>query len=254
MFPGRRVVAYYGSPLTASLGVLGEQGPAATAERMKTDLIGYDADGSTVLPAFEIITTVASSAPGQDGDYSDELSMETLRPWLDFARDHGVYVLLDLQPGRSDFLSQAKRYEEALRLPYVGLALDPEWRLGPDQLPLDQIGSVDASEVNLVADWLAGIVRDDVLPQKLFVVHQFKLSMITDRDQLVVPDELAYVIQMDGQGPQATKRATWDAVTAGTSAAGYEWGWKNFFDEDEPTATAAQVLALRPNPVYVSFQ
>ena len=41
-----------------------------------------------------------------------------------------MYVVLDLQPGRTDFLTQAKRYEPLLALPHVGLALDPEWRLG----------------------------------------------------------------------------------------------------------------------------
>jgi len=32
------------------------------------------------------------------------------------------------------FLDQAKRYAPLLRMPNVGLALDPEWRLGPGQL------------------------------------------------------------------------------------------------------------------------
>ena len=74
---------------------------------------------------------------------------------------NGVYVILDLQPGRTDFLTQAKRYEEFLRLPHVGLALDSEWRLEPNQVHLRQIGSVDAAEINTVVDWLAALVRED---------------------------------------------------------------------------------------------
>ena len=42
-----------------------------------------------------------------------------------------MYVVLDLQPGYTDFLAQAQRYEEFLAQPHVGLALDPEWRLAP---------------------------------------------------------------------------------------------------------------------------
>ncbi|OUD85835.1 hypothetical protein BC477_15610 [Clavibacter michiganensis subsp. michiganensis] len=42
-----------------------------------------------------------------------------------------------------------------LAQPGVGLALDPEWRLGPDQVPLKQIGSVSAAEVDATTDWLA---------------------------------------------------------------------------------------------------
>ncbi|WP_414172529.1 hypothetical protein [Clavibacter tessellarius] len=92
--------------------------------------------------------------------------------------------MIDLQPGRTDFLTQAKRYESVLAQPGVGLALDPEWRLGPDQVPLKQIGSVSAAEVDATTDWLAGLVRDRGLPQKMLVLHQFRLSMITDRASL----------------------------------------------------------------------
>jgi hypothetical protein len=207
-----------------------------------------------VMPAFEIIATIASSLAGRDGDYSAEMGVEDLEPWVDAAAELGVYVILDLQPGRSDFLSQARAYESLLRHPHVGLALDPEWRLGPNQVHLRQIGTVDASEINAVAEWLAGIVREEALPQKLFLLHQFRFSMITNRDDLVTPPELAVVVQMDGQGPLPTKYETWAALTAGTEDTGWYWGWKNFFDEDSPMATPDQVLDLDPVVVYVSFQ
>ena len=86
-----------------------------------------------VIPAFEIITTVASSEAGADGDYSFESSLDHMRPWVDAAAAAGHYVILDLQPGYTDFLTQAKRYEELLAQPHVGLALDPEWRLAPGE-------------------------------------------------------------------------------------------------------------------------
>ncbi|HSL26999.1 MAG TPA: hypothetical protein VLA54_12015 [Acidimicrobiia bacterium] len=104
--------------------------------------------------------------------------------------------------------------------------------------------------------WLAGIVREENLPQKFFLLHQFRLDMITNRSQVATPAELAVVIQMDGQGPLSTKYDTWAALIAGTADAGFSWGWKNFYDEDTPRggATAEQVLDLDPVPVYVSFQ
>lgn len=256
LFPGRRIVALYGNPTTSALGVLGEQGPEESVARALEIAVGYDADGATILPGFEIIATVASASAGADNDYSEEMSLDQLRSWVEVASQHGVYVILDLQPGRTDFLTQAKRYEEFLRLPYVGLALDPEWRLEPDQVHLRQIGSVDAAEVNAVSEWLAAIVREENLPQKFFLLHQFRLDMITNRDQVQRRPELAVVIQMDGQGPLSTKYDTWAALLAGTESAGYIWGWKNFYDEDTPRggATAEQVLELDPVPVYVSFQ
>ena len=88
-----------------------------------------------VVPSFEIIATVAQRSAGSDGDYSAESSVASLRPWVEAAGRHGMIVLLDLQPGRAGLLDQAVRYAELLRLPHVGLAVDPEWKLGPNQRP-----------------------------------------------------------------------------------------------------------------------
>src|SRR5690606_17349776 len=146
----------------------------------------------TVVPTFEIIATIASAEAGEDGDYSRETPVPELLPYVEAAAEAGIYVVLDLQPGRTDFLTQAKRYEELLRYPHVGLALDPEWRLKPDQRHLRQIGSVDVAEVNATLTWLADLTREHRLPQKLLVLHQFQLRMITGREHLDTSrDELA---------------------------------------------------------------
>ena len=185
--PDRRLVAMYGHPTSVGLGVLGEQGPTEGVERLGAIVEGYDADGLRVLPTFEIIATVASAAPGPDGDYSRVTALDVIRPWVEIAAANEVYVVLDLQPGRTDFLTQAKIYEEFLRLPHVGLALDPEWRLKPNQVHMVQVGTVDAAEINEVSEWLATLVREEALPQKLLVVHQFHVSMITNRHRIETP-------------------------------------------------------------------
>jgi len=250
----RRYVAFYGHPVAAGLGALGEQGPAETLARMQPLLAEYASDGAQVIPTFEIIASVASAGP-TDGDYSEESSPESLMPWVQFARENGVYVILDLQPGREDFLTQAKQYEELLKLPNVGLALDPEWRLLPDQVHLRQIGRVGAAEVNSVVNWLADLAKANGLPQKMLIVHQFKSTMIVNREKLKQRPELQMVIQMDGQGPIPTKDETYAFLTAGTEEAHWKWGWKNFFDEDSPeTATPAYTIDHSPVPVFVSYQ
>jgi hypothetical protein len=255
LFPGRRLVALYGHPGTASLGVLGEQGPEETVERAREVAAEYEPfSDEPVVPAFEIIATVASSFPGTDGDYSNEAEIATLRPHVDAAAEAGVYVVLDLQPGRTDFPTQARRYEELLRLPHVGLALDPEWRLEPNQVHLRQIGRVSAGEIEEVADWLAAIVREERLPQKLLLLHQFRTSMITDRETLdATRDELAYLVQMDGDGAPGDKFATWEALKQDPPE-GLFFGWKNFYDEDSPTFTPEETLAVEPKPWWVSYQ
>ena len=255
LFPGRRLVALYGNPLTTALGVLGEQDPAAGLARLNQLSTGYDADGLIILPTFEIIATVAAGDAGNDGDFSNEMPIDLLRSWVDFAGANGMYVLLDLQPGRSDFLSQARLYEELLLEPHVGLAIDPEWRLGPDEFHLEQIGSVEAAEVNEVVRWLAALTRDHALPQKMLLLHQFQDEMLPNRDQIEAPPELALVIQMDGLGTIPDKNTSWARTTATWEVDQFEYGWKNFFDEDIPGPLGPQdILQLVPSTVYISFQ
>lgn len=255
VFPGRRLVALYGHPGDPGLGSLGEQAVQAAIARAKSVAASYrPLARETVVPAFEIIATVASSSAGPDGDYSSESSIAHLRPWVDAARDAGVYVMLDLQPGNTDFLTQAKRYAELLQEPHVGLALDPEWRLKPGQRHMVQIGSVTAAEINQTAAWLAQFTREHKLPQKILMLHQFRVDMITNRASLNTShDELAVVVHADGFGTPGQKLDTWHAVRA-DAPPNVWWGWKNFYDEDQPTFTPQQTVAVKPAPVFISYQ
>jgi hypothetical protein len=254
-FPDRRFVALYGAPGTSALGVLGEQDVAATVQRAADVAASYDASSDRpVVPMLELIATVAAGDAGPDGDYSNELDPERLRPYVEAAAAAGQYVVLDLQPGRTDFLTQARRYESLLAEPNVGLALDPEWRLAPDQVPLAQIGGVDAAEVNGVSTWLADLVAARSLPPKLFVLHQFRSSMLRDRAAIDLGrPELTTVVHVDGQGSQPDKQATWRALHDGAPTVA--WGWKNFFDEDEPMLTPEQTMTeVSPVPDLVTYQ
>jgi hypothetical protein len=255
LFPGRQMVALYGHPGSPVLGVLGEQGVEGAIDRAQQMAADYQPLVDVpVVPAFEIITTVATGGPGPDGNYSFEAPLDLLRPWVDAAGQAGVYVMLDLQPGRTDFLTQAKRYEELLARPYVGLALDPEWRLAPDQRHLAQIGSVTAGEVNTVVTWLADLTRAHKLPQKLLMLHQFQPRMISDREAVDTSrDELAVLIHADGFGSPGAKFQTWNLMHA-SPPPNVWWGWKNFIDEDSPTFTPAETMAIEPRPLFVSYQ
>jgi hypothetical protein len=255
LFPGRRLVALYGHPGAPSLGVLGEQGVKAAVVRARRVARPYSRlSDAPVVPAFELIATVAQRSAGRDGDYSGEAPVRKLRPWVRAAGRAGMYVLLDLQPGRADVLDQAQRYRSLLKEPHVGLAVDPEWKLARGQRPLGQIGSIDARELNRASAWLARLVREHALPQKLFVVHQFRLSMIGREHRLRTDrPEVALLIHMDGQGSASQKHATWRAVKTARPA-GVPLGWKNFYDEDTPTFTPEATMAKRPRPRMISYQ
>ncbi|MGO9671768.1 MAG: hypothetical protein ACLPS1_24875 [Streptosporangiaceae bacterium] len=255
LFPLHRLVALYGHPGAAALGALGQQGLRASIRRVREAAAPYRALSRVpVVPAFEIIATVAQGSPGPDGSYSYESPVASLRPWVRRAITAGLYVVLDLQPGRASLLAQAERYRSLLKLPDVGLALDPEWKLQPGQLPLKQIGSVRIAEVNTVISWLAALTARYHLPQKLLVLHQFELSMIRGERQLNTHhDDLAIVIHMDGQGSPGDKQQTWDAVT-GAAPPGVFFGWKNFYRKDHPMLSPVQTMARSPQPVMISYQ
>jgi hypothetical protein len=255
LFPMRRIVALYGNPGTPALGVLGHQDLAASIARAKAAAAQYAAlTRVPVIPAFEIIATVAQASPGRSGTYSYESSVAALRPWVLAATRAGLYVTLDLQPGRASLLAQARRYRSLLKLPDVGLALDPEWKLQPGERPLRQIGSVSVAEVNSVAAWLSRLTAEYRLPQKLLELHEFQLTMIQNIGRLDVShDNLAIVINMDGQGAPITKQQTWEAVTA-NAPSGVFFGWKDFFTKDTPMLGPRRTIHRTPQPVLISYQ
>jgi hypothetical protein len=117
-----------------------------------------------------------------------------------------------------------------------------------------QIGSVSAAEVNRTADWLAALTREHRLPQKVLMLHQFRLDMITNRASLRTEhDELRVIVHADGFGSRGQKFDTWRGMHVGAPR-GVWWGWKNFYDEDLPTFTPKQTVAVKPSPVFISYQ
>lgn len=255
IFPGHRFVAAYGSPGVPALGILGEQDDAASVERVTELADEYQPFSQQgIVPTFEVITTIASGSPGPDGTYTIARPAEEVQATVDAITDAGGYALIDLQPGRADFLDQAKLYEDLLKQPGVGLALDPEWRLEGSMVPNQEVGHVSVDEVNRVSEWLADLTMDNGLPQKMFVVHQFQLQMIRDRERMdTTRDELAYVIHADGHGPPEDKILTWDAMKKDLPA-NVHLAWKNFYDEDTPMFTPEETMAMDPKPWLVTFQ
>jgi hypothetical protein len=255
LFPMRKIVALYGNPTAPALGVLGHQGLTASIARAKAVASQYNRLTKVpVIPAFEIIATVAQGSPGPSGSYSYESPVASLRPWVNAATRAGLYVILDLQPGRDNLLAQAKVYQRLLVRPNVGLALDSEWKLQPGQVPLRQIGSVSITEINSVVNWLSRLTARHHLPQKLLELHQFRLSMIQNEARLDTRhNELAIVINMDGQGAPSVKQDTWGAIIA-AAPRGVHFGWKDFYVKDKPMLGPAATIHRTPVPVLISYQ
>jgi hypothetical protein len=250
IFPRYRVVAYYGTAGNAALGVLGEGSPDAMLPKLRTAARGF-AGGRRIQVAYELIATVAQGGPGPDGDYSKMIDMARIERYVEQARRNKVLVILDLQPGRGSFLPQAQRLERFLVQPHVGLALDPEWRMPPGKVPGRTIGRVGAAEVNAVSAYVSGLIAEHRLPQKLFVLHQFRSSMLPDVQRIQKRPGLAMVQHIDGFGSRGEKDATWRRLKRPEQ---FHMGYKLFYDEDVHRYGPTDVLRFHPVPELVSYQ
>lgn len=253
IFPNIRVVAYYGNHQSRLLGVLGETGPEQAVGRVNAAAARFDQPGRPAVGAFELIATVAQGSAGADGNYSHPSDLDDLQRWIDVATDAGMYVILDIQPGQSDFFTESVRYRRLLLQPNVGLALDPEWRMLPGQRPGQTVGSVSAAEINRVSDWLSDLVIDNNLPDKMFILHQFQSRMIRDRDDVIDRRGLETIIHADGFGGRAIKLETYSIVQA---RAPFWNGLKLFIDEDTRIFQPADVLNFTtvPVPDLITYQ
>jgi len=253
LLPDKRVVAYYGAPQDDELGALGIGSPDEAADKLQREADRYAERGKAVVPALELIVSIAAADPGDDGMYRTRQDDAVIRRYLRTARRHKMLLILDIQPGRSDFFTETTRLEKWLKEPDVGLALDPEWRVQDGEVPGQVIGSVDAREVNATSAWLAQLVDEHELPQKLFIVHQFTEGMVDDA-ALKPRDQLAMVLNADGFGSRSAKRSKYHAFTKAAPDA-FEQGFKLFYKEDEAMLMGpAAVLALKPPPDVVVYE
>jgi hypothetical protein len=245
------LVAYYGTAQTGSMGVLGATDPDTMQRRLMRAALPFRQAGERIQPVYELIVTVADRSAGPDGDYSHDIPRALVEEYVRAAHRNGALLLLDLQTGRAPFPEVARRWTWALKDPWVGLALDPEWRMKRSQVPASVIGSVTAAEVNSTSLWLSRLVEREGLPQKLFVLHEFRLSMMPDIERVAPRPGLAMVQHADGFGTRGQKLATYHAITRPQQ---FRQGFKLFYHWDKHRFTPQEVRRIRPTVSFVSYQ
>jgi hypothetical protein len=253
LLPDYRLVAYYGAPGSDELGALGIGPPGKATDKLIDQAEPYGTDRRPVMPVLELLASVASASPGDDGLYRIQTPISTIKRYLRVARNHQALLLLDIQPGRSSFAQETARLDKFLREPDVGLALDPEWHVGPDEIPGQVIGSVDSDTINRISANLAARTTQAELPQKLFVVHQFTAGMIQNRDELIARPALATVINVDGFGGRADKIAKYKELYP-PKGSGLFAGFKLFYNEDLDLMSPERVLKLDPAPDLIVYE
>lgn len=247
------IVAHYGTGSTHRMGIAGEGTATEAAARVAAEAERWSTEaGINAVPAFDYIATVAQPRPGEDGNYSLPTDHEDAWRYLEAIREVDGFMILDFQPGRSTFLRDVKRFEEFMAEPDVGIALDAEWRMQGNGVPGKVIGKVSAAEINEVSAYLAEIVRENDLPQKIFMLHKFTNRMIIGEADLVGHDELAMVMHIDGFGHPNTKIGVYNNLHP---ALPFRGGFKLFIDEDTRVMSPTEVMTLLGTPpVMITYQ
>jgi hypothetical protein len=248
LFPRHRVVGFYGMQ---NLDVLGAGSPDEVAKRLLKVARPYATPGHPVMPMFELIATVAHPFPTPSGLYRTHQEDAIVRSYLKAVRRIDGILVLDVQPGREDFVKALRHWEPYLRQPDVGIALDPEFAMGPGQVPGRQLGRTDAAAINRASAYVAGIVRRHRLPQKLFMIHQFRDSMISDKRRIAIRPGLAMTWNADGFGVRSAKLEDYRSYTRDRR---FHPGLKLFYENDVDLMAPREVLKLKPVPRVINYQ
>jgi hypothetical protein len=253
IFPDNRIVAYYGHPNDPQLGILGQFSKQDLLEQLLDEVAAYrEADRSRdVIPAFEVIGSVAQVEPGPEGTYLLQTDDATMREYIEFTQANDMLLIIDIQIGKTSVEDEIALIEQYLAEPNVHLAIDPEFAWGSEHSP-GEYGSIDADDINYAQEQLARIIEEHDLPPKVLIVHRFTDGMVTNFDDIEEVEDVQFVLDFDGFGDPASKQAGYDLFVNESEAP--HGGIKLFYDQDRPLMQPEDVVELDPDPDFIMYQ
>lgn len=257
LLPGHRIVAFYGNPLHQRMGILGQYPKDEMLERLRWQAEQWQqADSLPVQPALHLIAVIAQRDAGPDRKYRLSLPDSTIRQVIGWGRALGYPVFLDVQVGLSTLPEELPRLEQYLQLPFVHLGIDPEFSMKNKRRPGTEVGEFSARDVNYARHFLATLVTRYRLPPKLLVVHRFREDMITNYQQIKLEPRVQIVVDMDGWGTPSIKRGSYRKFVQQQPVqyTGFKLFYKNDTKPGSRLMTPAEVLKLRPKPLYIQYQ
>lgn len=259
LLPFHRIVAYYGNFYSTRMGVLGEYAPATVIEKLKGEVAVWNAADPTtpVVPAIDYIAVTAQWGAGADGMYRARMPASQIEKAISMAEEVDGIVILEVQAGLSSVMTEVKQLEPYLSMPQVHLAIDPEFATSRRGLPGRVVGTVDATEVNEIAEYLASLVVLHDLPPKIMVIHRYTQAMVTNAADITPLPEVQIVMDMDGWGPPSQKYATYNAYIYSEPV--QFTGFKLFYYNDtlrvgSRLLTPQEILDLTPSPSFIQYQ
>lgn len=249
-----RLVAFYGTPASKDMGVLGEHPPEEMMEKLKERTAAYsnaDPDRPAV-PTIELIATVAQRTPGPDNLYVSKPSKKIIDEYAKLAKENGALLLLDIQLGRGTIMDEIKEIEPYLKLPYVHLAIDTEYSVDEGEIPGEDLGEVDGEDVQEAIEYMDRMVEDNNLPDKMVLVHQFGNGIVKNKDKIKPTKHVEVPLNYDGFGDSAVKMSAYGKLVRDQPI--QYGGFKLFFKNDEPLLSPEEVLKLDPAPAIINYQ
>jgi hypothetical protein len=252
----RRMVSFYGHPLSNQMGILGTFGDLETmgAElRNQADAYTQLDPDRLAKPTIELIASVAQPVPGPEGLYLTRTSTDLIEEYANFAEENDFQLLLDVQIGYSTIAEEIEVLRPFLERTYVHLAIDPEYNMDPGEVPGQQFGTSTGEEIMEASRTLSQIVEEEDLPPKVLVIHQFRYDMILNKEVIEPVENVETVLHADGFGAPEDKIEKYDLLVRKQPI--QYGGFKLFYTQDVPLLTPQQVLdELEPNPAVISYQ
>jgi len=259
ILPAKRIVAYYGNPLSKKMGALGEFEKTEMLKRLHGEAERWKtADPSLpVQPALHLIAAVAQGTPGKAGKYRMIMPDDIINQVYGWAKEANALLFIDIQTGHEDIRTLLPRFEWILKNPDVHLGIDPEFNLiGSGRIPGSKIGTYDAADINFAAGYLQGLVKKYNLPPKVFTVHRFTQNGVTNYRNITLRPEVQIVMNMDGWGAPWLKRDSYKSyiVAEPVQYTGFKLFYHNDTKKGDPIMKPQDLLKLNPKPVYIQYQ
>ena len=255
ILPEKRIVAFYGNPLSKRMGILGEFVPDSMLRRLDTEVAEWNKldPEHPVQPALHLIAMVADGHPGPSGKYRTRMDSALIEKVYGWAKSRNAIMFVDLQVGQSTIQAELPWIEKFLVRPDVHLGMDPEFSMKKGGIPGQRIGTYDAADINYAIKFLADLVTKYDLPPKVLVIHRFTPGGVTNYQKIELDPRVQVVMHMDGFGAPWLKRDTyWRDIK---SQPVQYTGWKQFTKtrNDNPPTPREDILRLWPVPLYIQI-
>jgi len=261
LLPNKRIIAFYGNPLSKRMGILGQIPPDQMLAKLDEVVKEWEAaDPETpVQPALHLVAVVAQEAPGKDGKYRLRMDSSLIEQVYGWAEKRNALLFLDIQAGFSTVAEELPRLMKFLERPSVHLAIDPEFYMhyGKEGVPPGKkIGTLSSKDINHAIEQLSDLSAKKDLPPKILVIHRFTKSMVRGASEIKLDPRVQVVMHMDGWGAPWLKFDSYKSyvVNEPVQFTGFKLFYRNDTKKGDKLLTAGELVQLKPRPIYIQYQ